>query len=427
MKRSGLLAIMLFWAIMIIGQNIQITFTGTGEAPIVDSVTATNLTTNQSVTFPGSGTLILKQSSGIMSLEDNPMQLRLFPNPFDNTSTLTFNQSEPGKVQISASNLLGQAAFKSDQHLEAGQHSFNLSLNSSGIFLINIIGENEKSSIRAICNKSTRNSVGIVGSGNMIPGTEFKYSMISNNQQTTYSLAYSPEHIMHFECHSDNFTTIIADSPTTSQNYEVEFIDCTDPDGKTYRTVTIGEQVWMAENLAYLPSISPPTIGSDSLSHYYVYGFEGADKLDALTTENYRVYGALYNWPAALNACPTGWHLPSDEEWMALEMSLGMSSLDADKYGSRISGDVGKKLKSRSGWYRNRNGNNNSGFNALPSGRRSDDSDFNGLADDATFWLSTPRGTNFAYYRFLSHYDWVWRDTTTDKDYGFSVRCLKDE
>ena len=59
MKRSGLLAIMLFWTIMIIGQNIQITFTGTGESTVVDSVTATNLNTNQSVTLPGNETLIL--------------------------------------------------------------------------------------------------------------------------------------------------------------------------------------------------------------------------------------------------------------------------------------------------------------------------------------------------------------------------------
>lgn len=88
---------------MIIGQNIQITFTGKGESTVVDSVTATNLYTNQSVTLPGNETLILEQSSGIIGLEKNPMQLKLFPNPFDNTSTLTFNQSEPGKVQISAS------------------------------------------------------------------------------------------------------------------------------------------------------------------------------------------------------------------------------------------------------------------------------------------------------------------------------------
>ena len=89
----------------------------------------------------------------------------------------------------------------------------------------------------------------------------------------------------------------------------------TDIDGKVYKVVQIGNQCWMAENLAYLPSVSPPTEGSLIDPYSYVYGYEGTDINEAKTTTNYQTYGVLYNWPATLEACPSGWHLPSDAEW----------------------------------------------------------------------------------------------------------------
>ena len=90
---------------------------------------------------------------------------------------------------------------------------------------------------------------------------------------------------------------------------------CVDADGKTYKTVKIGNQWWMAENLAYLPSVGPYDIQSVINPMYYVYDYLGTNVNEAKATENYRTYGVLYNWPAAKSACPIGWHLPSDEEW----------------------------------------------------------------------------------------------------------------
>lgn len=424
MKRTGLLAIMLFGTIMIIGQNIQITFTGTGESTVVDSVTATNLTTNQSVTLPGNETLILEQSSGIIGLEKNPMQLKLFPNPFDNTSTLTFNQSEPGRVQISASNLLGQVVFKSDQHLEAGQHSFNFSLNSSGVFLISIIGENERSSSRAICTEPGSNSVSIVSSDNMV----------LKSQQTTYSLVYSPEHVMHFECQSDKHTTISTDSPSASQNYELEFIDCTDPDGRTYKTVKIGEQLWMAENLAYLPEVQ----STDQFSYYepcyLVYGFEGSNIEEARQNENYKNYGVLYNLESANTSCPDGWRLPYDDEWVILELYLGMDAREAFQYQYRGTG-VGSKLKQRYfgqsySYYWETYSNNYSGFNASAGGYWFSDN-FLSEGEQAWFWIAPGEFFQSGHSGGIpvrSFYDY---SRGINRSYyfsggGLSVRCIKN-
>ena len=94
-------------------------------------------------------------------------------------------------------------------------------------------------------------------------------------------------------------------------------------DGNQYGTVTIGEQVWMAENLVYLPIVVGPTKGSSTEFRYYIYEYYSTVLEAAKATANYTTYGVLYNWPAALTACPEGWHLPSDEEWTTLTSYLG--------------------------------------------------------------------------------------------------------
>ncbi|MFA5816806.1 MAG: FISUMP domain-containing protein, partial [Bacteroidales bacterium] len=101
------------------------------------------------------------------------------------------------------------------------------------------------------------------------------------------------------------------------------FIDSRD--NTVYNWVKIGNQVWMSENLAYLPSVSSSTTGSGTLPYYYVQGYEGVNIFDAIPTSNYQTYGVLYNWPAAMKGanssnqnpsgvqgiCPDNWHLPS--------------------------------------------------------------------------------------------------------------------
>jgi uncharacterized protein (TIGR02145 family) len=89
----------------------------------------------------------------------------------------------------------------------------------------------------------------------------------------------------------------------------------TDVAGNVYKTVLIGKQWWMAENLAYLPVVNLPTEESVTNPYYYVYDYIGEDVDAAKATDNYKTYGVLYNWTAAMAACPAGWHIPSDAEW----------------------------------------------------------------------------------------------------------------
>ena len=198
-------------------------------------------------------------------------------------------------------------------------------------------------------------------------------------------------------------------------------------DGNVYLTISIGSQIWMAENLAYLPSIT--TNESDIEPCYYVYYFGGLSEALARVTDNYYNYGVLYNWEASKTACPDGWHLPTDQEWKTLEKHLGMSSSDADGENWRSYGEVGKKLKSATGWNENGNGANSSGFNVRPGGQSDYGGHFLDLGNEANYWTSTPDESIedfFSRYRKLTfESDGVYRQSYYRR-LGFSVRCIKD-
>ena len=206
----------------------------------------------------------------------------------------------------------------------------------------------------------------------------------------------------------------------------------TDPrDNNHYNVVKIGNQIWMAENLKYLPSVVGPGTGSQTTPHYYVYGYNGTNVTDAKATANYNTYGVLYNWPAAMNGaassttnpsgvqgvCPDGWHVPSDAEWTELTDYLGGTS------------DAGGKLKETgtTHWASpNTGATNETGFTALPGGYRYLDGTFVSIGYYGYWWSATEYDTNYARRRGMYYnHSGVYR-TNSHKELGFSVRCLRD-
>jgi len=177
----------------------------------------------------------------------------------------------------------------------------------------------------------------------------------------------------------------------------------TDPrDSKKYKAVKIGNQIWFAENLNF----DVKGIGSACYD----------DKLD-----NCKKYGKLYNWERAKEACPSGWHLPSDEEWdILLHYADGTSGTKS------YSKTAGKFLKSKSGWNNNGNGEDKFGFSALPSGNYHKDRGFNDVGIISYWWSSSNNKYNAYFYRMNSNNDGFSSDSN-DKSYNlFSVRCIMD-
>ncbi|TSA25481.1 MAG: hypothetical protein D4R68_08830 [Ignavibacteriales bacterium] len=199
-------------------------------------------------------------------------------------------------------------------------------------------------------------------------------------------------------------------------------------DGKIYEIVKIGNQTWMAENLSYLPSVSPSSVRSLTATVYYVYGYEGNDVASAKQHPNYKVYGVLYNWDAANVSCPDGWHLPNDEDWKSLELFLGMSESEANEEGTRDSGSVAKKLKSTELWdVFGSKGDNSSGFKAI-AGAYLDNNGFGNerLGYYCTFWTSSTIGPSYAWHRFLNYSEDGITRGNYYRNFGHSVRCIKD-
>jgi uncharacterized protein (TIGR02145 family) len=172
-------------------------------------------------------------------------------------------------------------------------------------------------------------------------------------------------------------------------------------DGKTYKTVKIGTQTWMAENLNYLAS-----------------GSMCYDDISANCTK----WGRLYDWQTAKNACPSGWHLPYRSEWEALNKAVGGENA------------AGKKLKSKSGWndYEGKSGNGTDdyGFSALPGGLCTGDGSCDGIFFSAgnygSWWTSSDNNGYTAY-------SWSMSCSYEKAGYGLmgnlaflSLRCVRD-
>ncbi len=194
----------------------------------------------------------------------------------------------------------------------------------------------------------------------------------------------------------------------------------TDIDGNVYNTVTIGTQVWMAENLkttkyrdgTNIPNVTDNTAwGNLTTGAYCDY---------SNTPSNSATYGRLYNWYAATNVhniAPTGWHVPTDAEWTTLTTFLGGESV------------AGGKLKEIGTTYwasPNTGATNETGFTALPGGYRDSSGTFYTIGSSGFWWSATESGATFAWYRNMFYnYSDVYRNYIY-KELGFSVRCVRD-
>jgi uncharacterized protein (TIGR02145 family) len=202
-------------------------------------------------------------------------------------------------------------------------------------------------------------------------------------------------------------------------------------DGQVYKFVKIGNQVWMAENLRYLPSVVGPAIASSTSPYYYVYGYNDTNVSEAKATANYTSYGVLYNWPAAMNGaesstakpigvqgiCPDGWHLPSDAEWTQLIYYLG---------GEIISGSKLKETGTTHWNSPNTGATNETGFTALPGGFRHVNGTIRSMGYDGFWWSTTKYDSSSVLFRYMEYSNTFIGWGSNTKEIGYSVRCVKD-
>jgi uncharacterized protein (TIGR02145 family) len=200
-----------------------------------------------------------------------------------------------------------------------------------------------------------------------------------------------------------------------------------DVEGNLYSTVTIGIQVWMSENLRVtkyndnttIPNVPDNTAWVNLATPGYCWF---ANDINYKTS-----FGALYNWYTIGTGklCPTGWHVPTDDEFKTLELFLGMPQDQVDLWDWRGT-DQGTQIKSTTGWNEGGNGSNSSGFSGLAGGYRYGATGAFNAVGILTYWWSSEHNADQARYRRLDATDNRIYRSVTSKRGGKYVRCMKD-
>ena len=195
--------------------------------------------------------------------------------------------------------------------------------------------------------------------------------------------------------------------------------EVTDIDGNVYHTVTIGTQVWMAENLKTTKFRNGDPISNVSDIDAWYFTNEAYCWYNNDETLNKATYGALYNWKAVAdsrNIAPIGWHVASDDEWKTLISFLGESN----------AGGMMKEANTAHWKSPNTGATNSSDFTALPGGLLNIYGPFYGLGEDGIWWSSTDYDVSNAWNCQLVSYNAELSRKYSNKKYGFSVRCVRD-
>jgi len=417
MKKPNLTFVFCLTVYFLSAQDYLVTFSGSGESTTVSTVIVENMTQGKSLTLNGNETLHLKNDvTEISDLEYNQIEgIHFYPNPMKEFSIMEFVMPGEGNANVELFDISGRKLTQTQNYLNPGSHSFRITGVGYGIYVLKVTAGNYLYSGKLISDKQTGEMVNITYQ-NTIPFNDNPAVMKSAKSEIL--MQYNTGDMLKFFATGGEHKSVKVEVISESKNVDFVFYKCTDSDKRNYATVKIGNQIWLAENLAYLPEVSPSgfrTPRSQTEPYYYVYDYQGFDVAAAKDNQNYKDYGVLYNWPAAKAACPPGWHLPSNDEWKALTNWLG-------------EWEAGYQMKATSGWYGNGNGTNTSGFSALPGGYLSSNmiaTSFEGVTYYGYWWSSTAEYIDNVVR--LSSHDFGVTRSSENRDRGFSVRCVRDD
>ncbi len=240
-----------------------------------------------------------------------------------------------------------------------------------------------------------------------------KYKMSNNISGPTYTILKSDVFMIKYE---NGTKDVFGDKTKAVANQNLSGSTSgilTDArDGKTYKTIVLGEQTWMAQNLAY-------KAGSGC------WAYKDNDT-------NVAKYGYLYNWETSKKVCPMGWHLPSETEFRTLGQFFGGVFTYKIRNSTGSESMAGTKMKSTTGWEGIGNGSDEKGFNALPAGFRLGKGAYKKMGSSSSFWSSSEEtGYNAdqitAYsLDLISSSGFIAITCLNLREFGLSVRCMKD-
>jgi uncharacterized protein (TIGR02145 family) len=393
----------------------------------------------QTATTGADGSFTLVVSTAILPGDGKPLLAGLFKGI--SGTTLNVMIAERTVVEVATFDISGKSLSIILKTLDAGSRSLSLPYHGAGIYLYKVkVGNSE-----------------IVLKGNTVSGAASGSALSSRSSASN--------HVAKQAMNAAVFNDVIAATKTGYLNYRIAIGNSdtsgmvirmiasagtvTDADGNVYKTVRIGNQEWMAENLRttkYNDGSSIPNIIRDTTWDSCYYTPTGAYCYNYNTTDSGRIerFGALYNWYAVNTGklAPAGWHVPTDAEWDTLQNYLIANGYNYN--GTTTENKIAKSMAANIDWAvskdewvgggaicKDLSTNNKSGFSALPGGSRYSNGDpffcdFEAWGNYGRWWSATEFDASDAWYRFLLYVNESLHRYHSIKSCGYSVRLLRD-
>lgn len=434
--------------------TMELTFTAenNGQYVSLDSILIENLTQGgDTMLYAPDTVLVLDYVTSIgnnQPFEANTFSVsQNYPNPFMGKTEFNLYLTEKEIIKITSQDIIGRKLLHYENILTRGNHTFSFYAGNESYYLLTVTGKQTRQTIKMLNAGNTTTN----GEKCKIVYTGYKGNPIGfKSQKSINDFVFNIGNELQYTGYAVTIdgilgSNIITDPPQTNTIYEFEIIKglrcpsnptITDIDGNVYNTVQIGTQCWMAENLkttTYSNNTSIPNITNAnewlnlSTGAYVWYDNDSTWK---------DMYGALYNWYTTDDTnglCPTGWHIPTNDEWAVLTDNIGGTEVpygsilkSCRQVNSQFLGECNTSEHPRWDEYYMNNGTDNYGFSGLPGGRRDSYGSFIHFGGSGVWCSSTENLSIYAWSRTLFiDYGHV-TVSYYHKQVGFSARCLMD-
>lgn len=415
------------------GQENYIYFSSASDSIEIESIKVENLTTDKHLNIEPNAILHIINSVSLKSMALEQQDFNIFPNPSESNFYINYFAENSGQINFTVYNISGSVVYRNSFYNRKAYHQVELKAKLSGIYFIQISGENFSYYTK------------LVGTANetYIEGLSHTESVEINDYENEIVLKQSLENTMTYSFGDVLlFTFTSTEGDITKQTLvinqddyfdgqyiylDVNFYRCVDIEGKHYPVIEIANRVWMAENLNTKYFNDNTEINKITDNSEWRKTNKPAYSEYNNSPNSSGLYGKLYNWYVVdyqSSVCPEGWYLPSDEDWKIIENLIEVQ--DIDEIGWRTSNSACYLKTSDNGFWTlpAKTLVNSTGFTALPGGMRALTGEFHYLNDYAAWWTSTEFNSKNAWCRALDNSSCnIFRENGS-KSLGLSLRCV---